>query len=291
LRISARALTRAAAFLAIVSMGAVAALPALTASARYYGIEIGFIVSVSTPTGVRVSLYPPMLVPEVLLAVAAFYALRGVKEERTLLEEGKRTFYELRGARSRAAYLSIAALSYYIVVALELAHGLSYLRGLAVLYGIPGALYSVLVVPGARPTIYLPPLIVMTIASASTLMALIWPEVRRALEAAEELARRRFGVSLDTLRRLSPGIAEAVETYARFAPGHGASSRSYLLEAKRRRLRELADAEARRRFGVSLDELERTRPGIARALLEMARYLPEAREGETGTKVSDGGKG
>jgi hypothetical protein len=153
-----------------------------------------------------------------------------------------------------------------------------------VLYGSPGALYSVLVVPGARPTIYLPPLIVMTIASASTLMASIWPEVRRALEAAEELARRRFGVSLDTLRRLSPGIAEAVETYARFAPGHGASSRSYLLEARRRRLRELADAEARRRFGVSLDELERTRPGIARALLEMAKYLPEAREGETGTR-------
>ena len=164
MHISARALTRAAAFLAIVSMGAVAALPALTASARYYGIEIGFVVSVSTPTGVRVSLYPPMLVPEVLLAAAAFYALRGV--------------------RSRAAYLSIAALSYYIVVALELAHGLSYLRGLAVPYGIPGALYSVLVVPGTRPTIYLPPLIVMTIASASTLMASIWPEVRRALEAA-----------------------------------------------------------------------------------------------------------
>ena len=257
--ISARALTRAAAFLAIVSMGAVAALPALTASARYYGIEIGFIVDISTPTGVRVSLYPPMLVPEALLAAAAFY--------------------ELRGARSRAAYLSIAALSYYIVVALELAHGLSYLRGLAVPYGIPGALYSVLVVPGARPTIYLPPLIVMTIASASTLMASIWPEVRRALEAAEELARRRFGVSLDTLRRLSPGIAEAVETYARFAPGHGASSRSYLLEARRRRLRELADAEARRRFGVSLEELERTRPWAARALLEMARYLPEAGRG------------
>jgi len=53
----------------------------------------------------------------------------------------------------------------------------------------------------------------------------------------------------------------------------------------------LADAEARRRFGVSLDELERTRPGIARALLEMAKYLPEAREGEAGTKVSDNGKG
>jgi len=259
---SARDLTRAAALLAIVSMGAVAALPALTASARYYSVRIGFIVSVSTPTGVRVSLYPPMLVPEVLLAVAAFYAMRG--------------------ARSRAAYLSIAALSYYIVVALELAHGLSYLRGLAVLYGIPGALYSALVVPGARPTIYLPPLIVMTIASASTLMASIWPEVRRALEAAEELARRRFGVSLDTLRRLSPGIAEAVETYARFAPGHGASSRSYLLEARRRRLRELADAEARRRFGVSLEELERTRPWAARALLEMARYLPEARGGGKG---------
>ncbi|MFP3320972.1 MAG: hypothetical protein RXO24_10425, partial [Acidilobus sp.] len=205
MHISARALTRAAAFLAIASMGAVAALPALTASARYYSVRIGFVVSVSTPTGVRVSLYPPMLVPEVLLAAAAFYAMRGT--------------------RSRAAYLSIAAISYYIVVALELAHGLSYLRGLAVLYGIPGALYSVLVVPGARPTIYLPPLIVMTIASASTLIASTWPEVRRALEAAEELARRRFGVSLDTLRRLSPGIAEAVETYARFAPGHGASSR------------------------------------------------------------------
>jgi hypothetical protein len=259
---SARDLTRAAAFLAIVSMGAVAALPALTASARYYSIEIGFIVGVSTPTGVRISLYPPMLVPEVLLVAAAFYALRGV--------------------RSRAAYLSIAALSYYIVVALELARGLSYLRGLAVLYGIPGALYSVLVVPGVRPTIYLPPLIIMTLTSASTLIVSTWPEVRRALEAAEELARRRFGVSLDTLRHRSPGIAEAVETYARFAPGHGASSRSYLLEAKRRRLRELADAEARRRFGVSLDELERTRPWAARALLEMARYLPEAGGGGKG---------
>jgi len=186
---SARALTRAVAFLVIVSMGAVAVLPAVTASARYYSIEIGFIVSVSTPTGVRVGLYPPMLVPEVLLAAAAFYALRGVKEERTLLEEGKRTFYELRGARSRAAYLSIAALSYYIVVALELAHGLSYLRGLAVFYGSPGALYSVLVVPDARPTIYLPPLIVMTIASASTLMVSIWPEVMRALEEAEAEVR------------------------------------------------------------------------------------------------------
>jgi len=264
LHISARVITRTAAFLVIASMGAVAALPAVTASARYYGIEIGFTVGVSTPTGVRVGLYPPMLVPEALLTAAAFYAMRGV--------------------RSRAAYLSIAALSYYIVVALELARGLSYLGGLTLLYGSPGALYSVLVVPDARPMIYLPPLIVMTIASASTLMASIWPEVRRALEAAEELARRRFGVSLDTLRRLSPGIAEAVETYARFAPGHGASSRSYLLEARRRRLRELADAEARRRFGVSLEELERTRPWAARALLEMARYLPEAREGETGTR-------
>jgi len=190
---SDRDLTRAVALLVIVSMGTVAILPAVTASARYYSIEIGLIVSVSTPTGVRVSLYPPMLVPAILLAAAAFYELRGVKEERTLLKEGKRTFYELRGARSRAAYLSIAALSYYIVVALELAHGLSYLRGLAVLYGSPGALYSLLVVPGARPTIYLPPLIVMTIASASTLMASIWPEVRRALEAAEELARRGSG--------------------------------------------------------------------------------------------------
>jgi len=46
----------------------------------------------------------------------------------------------------------------------------------------------------------------------------------------------------------------------------------------------LADAEARRRFGVSIDELERTRPWAARALLEMARYLPEAREGETGQR-------
>jgi len=190
---SDRDLTRAAALLVIVSMVIVAVLPAVTASARYYSIEIGLIVSVSTPTGVRVSLYPPMLVPAILLAAAAFYELRGVKEERTLLKEGKRTFYELRGARSRAAYLSIAALSYYIVVALELAHGLSYLRGLAVFYGSPGALYSLLVVPGARPTIYLPPLIVMTIASASTLMASIWPEVRRALEAAEELARRGSG--------------------------------------------------------------------------------------------------
>jgi len=188
---SARDLTRAVALLVIVSMVIVAVLPAVTASARYYSIEIGFIVDISTPTGVRVSLYPPMLVPEVLLAAAAFYALRGVKEERTLLEEGKRTFYELRGARSSAAYLSIAALSYYIVVALELAHGLSYLRGLAVLYGIPGALYSVLVVPGARPTIYLPPLIVMTIASAFTLIASIWPEVRRAPKAAEAEARGR----------------------------------------------------------------------------------------------------
>jgi hypothetical protein len=184
----------------------VAALPAVTASARYYSVRIGFIVSVSTPTGVRVSLYPPMLVPEVLLAAAAFY--------------------ELRGARSSAAYLSIAALSYYIVVALELAHGLSYLRGLAVPYGIPGALYSVLVVPGARTTIYLPPLILMTIASASTLMTSIWPEVRRALEAA--------------------------------------------------------DAEARRRFGVSVEERERTRPWAARALQEMARYLPEAGGGGKG---------
>ena len=35
---------------------------------------------------------------------------------------------------------------------------------------------------------------------------------------------------------------------------------------------------------MSLEELERTRPGIARALLEMARYLPEASEGETGTR-------
>ncbi|AMD30565.1 hypothetical protein [Acidilobus sp. 7A] len=271
MHINARAVTRAAAFLVITSMGAVAALPALTASARYYSIEIGFIVGVSTPTGVRISLYPPMLVPEVLLVAAAFYALRGV--------------------RSRAAYLSIAALSYYIVVALELARGLSYLRGLAVLYGSPGALYSVLVVPEARPTIYLPPLIVMTIASASTLIASTWPEIRRALEAAEELARRRFGVSLDTLRRRSPGIAEAVETYARFAPGHGASSRSYLLEAAAEaRLRDLADAEARRRFGVSLDELERTRPWAARALLEMAKYMPEARGGN-GHKVSDNGKG
>jgi len=47
---SARDLTRAAALLVIVSMGAVAALPALTASARYYSVRIGFIVSVSTPT-------------------------------------------------------------------------------------------------------------------------------------------------------------------------------------------------------------------------------------------------
>jgi len=44
----------------------------------------------------------------------------------------------------------------------------------------------------------------------------------------------------------------------------------------------LADAEARRRFGVSLEELERTRPWIARALLEMARYLPEAGGGGKG---------
>jgi len=85
---SARDLTRAAALLAIVSMGAVAALPALTASARYYSVRIGFIVSVSTPTGVRVSLYPPMLVPEVLLAAAAFYALRGVRNP---AGKGKRT--------------------------------------------------------------------------------------------------------------------------------------------------------------------------------------------------------
>ena len=277
MHINARAVTRAAAFLVIASMVVVAALPAVTASARYYSVEVGFVVSVLTPTGVRVSLYPPMLVPEVLLAAAAFYALHGAKGERTLLEEGKRTFYELRGARSRAAYLSIAALSYYIVVALELTHGLSYLRGLAVLYGSPGALYSALVVPGARPTIYLPPLIVMTIASASTLMVSTWPEVRRAFEAAEELARRRFGVSLDTLRRRSPGIAEAIETYSRFAPGHGASSRSYLLDSRGRKLRETADAEARRRFGVSLEELERTKPWVARRLLEMARYLPEAK--------------
>ncbi|MFP3402907.1 MAG: hypothetical protein RXN87_05135 [Acidilobus sp.] len=168
---SARDLTRAVALLVMVSMVIVAALPAVTASAGYYSVGIGFVVSVSTPTGVRVSLYPPMLVPVILLAAAAFYALRG--------------------ARSSAAYLSIAALSYYIVVALELAYGLSYLRGLAVLYGSPGALYSVLVVPGARPTIYLPPLIVMTIASASTLMASIWPEVRRAPEAAEAEVRGR----------------------------------------------------------------------------------------------------
>jgi len=205
---SASDLARAAALLVIISMVMVAVLPAVTASARYYSVRIGFIVSISTPTGVRVSLYLPMLVPVVLLAAAAFY--------------------ELRGARSSAAYLSIAALSYYIVVALELAHGLSYLRGLAVFYGIPGALYSLLVVPGARPTIYLPPLIVMTIASASTLIASIWPEVRRAPEAAGELARRGFG--------------------------------------------------------ASLEELERTRPWAARALLEMAKYLPEAREGETGTR-------
>jgi hypothetical protein len=139
-----------------------------------------------------------------------------------------------------------------------------------------------LVAYGGHALIYLPPLALLTVTSGATLMASIWPEVRKALEAAEELARRRFGVSLDTLRRLSPGIAEAVETYARFAPGHGASSRSYLLEARRRRLRELADAEARRRFGVSLEELERTRPWAARALLEMARYLPEAGGGGKG---------
>ena len=35
---------------------------------------------------------------------------------------------------------------------------------------------------------------------------------------------------------------------------------------------------------MSLEELERTRPWAARALLEMARYLPEARKGETGTR-------
>jgi len=210
LHISARAVTRVAALLVIASIVMVAALPAVTVSARRYSIRIGFIVSVSTPTGVRVSLYLPMLVPVVLLAAAAFYALRG--------------------ARSRAAYLSIAALSYYFVVTLELAHGLSYLGGLAVPYGSPGALYSVLVVPGARPTIYLPPLIMMAIASASTLMASIWPEARRAPEAA--------------------------------------------------------DAETRRRFGVSPEELERTRPWAARALLETARYLPEAGGGGKGEDKS-----
>ena len=135
---------------------------------------------------------------------------------------------------------------------------------------------------GGHALIYLPPLALLTVTPGATLMASIWPEVRRALEAAEELARRRFGVSLDTLRRRSPGIAEAVETYSRFAPGHGASSRSYLLDSKGRKLRETADAEARRRFGVSLEELERTKPWAARRLLEMARYLPEAKGGGKG---------
>ncbi|NAZ31638.1 MAG: hypothetical protein GU352_02915 [Acidilobus sp.] len=254
-----RPLVYIAALLVIASMGALAALPAVLMEGRYYTIGLGLTVSVVTPAGRALSFYPPMAVPEVLLTAAVIFALRG--------------------RRAGAAYLSLAALSYYIVVALEIVHGF---RPLAGGLGVPYGRYMYLVAYGGHALIYLPPLALLTVTSGATLMASIWPEVRRALEAAEELARRRFGVSLDTLRRLSPGIAEAVETYARFAPGHGASSRSYLLEARRRRLRDLADAEARRRFGVSLEELERTRPWAARALLEMARYLPEAGGGGKG---------
>ena len=99
----ARLLVYIAAMLAIASMGALAALPAVLMEGRYYTIGLGLTVSVVTPAGRALSFYPPMAVPEVLLTAAVIF--------------------DLRGRRAGAAYLSMAALSYYLVVALEIMRG------------------------------------------------------------------------------------------------------------------------------------------------------------------------
>ena len=165
-----RPLVYIAALLAIASMGALAALPAVLMEGGYYTIGLGLTVSVVTPAGRALSFYPPMAVPEVLLTAAVIFALRG--------------------RRAGAAYLSLAALSYYLVVALEIVHGF---RPLAGGLGVPYGRYMYLVAYGGHALIYLPPLALLTVTSGAMLMASIWPEVMRALEAADAEARGGSG--------------------------------------------------------------------------------------------------
>lgn len=254
----ARYLEVAAAVAVLASLAWLAALPAVTASSAYYRIQVGLLAVVETPAGSSAQLYAPMLVPEALLAASAAYIIAG--------------------RRARAAYLALAALSYYMTASLELARALGGASGLAMPFG-PS---STLVVPGASVRVDYASVAALTASSGASLAASTWREVSRLVARAEELARRRFGVSLGRLRGRSPGLAEAVETYSRFAPGHGESSRSYLFAAaagRRGDLRGAADEEARRRFGVGIEELERTRPWAARELMRYARYMPRDRGG------------
>lgn len=244
----ARLLMAVASSLIIASLGAVAALPAVVADARYYYIEVGLISRVETPTYSRVVLYPPMAVPEALLGASAVYMAFN--------------------RRARAAYLALAALSYYFTASLEVAEGLRGLGGLAIDYG-PS---SVLVVPGASVSLDYASVALLTASAATALVASTWQEARRAIaEAAERLARARFRLGLEELRGRSPGLARAVELYSRYSPGYG-EARSGLY-GKGEPIREAADREARRLFGVGIEELERTKPWAAKEIMERARYL------------------
>ncbi|MGC9072488.1 MAG: hypothetical protein ACP5HK_07370 [Acidilobus sp.] len=171
-----------------------------------------------------------------------------------------------------AAFLAaLASASWSISGALTLAH----------LYNV-----GILVVPlrneyAVYPSVtsYLGPSLDLTLAgSLISALASAWSLglVTRAMTLLDEYAMSRFGVDFETLRRRFPGIARAVEVYARLSKGHGSQSTSYLARAARdpEQLRRVADREARRRFGVPLEELERRRPHLARALLEAARYMP-----------------
>ncbi|MGC9113350.1 hypothetical protein [Acidilobus sp.] len=247
----ARLLAAVAASLIIASLGALAAMPAVVADARYYYIGVGLVSRVITPTYSKVIVYPPMAVPEVLLGASAVYIAFN--------------------RRARAAYLALAALSYYFTAALEVAEGLRGLGGLTINYGPSSAL----VVPRASVSLNYASVALLAASAGAAMAASAWGEVRKFMEAAEAMARRRFGVGLEELRRRSPGLARAVELYSRYSPGYG-EGRSHIYD-EGEPIREVADREARRTFGVGIDELERTKPWAAREIMRRARYMRRRR--------------
>ena len=242
---------RAVAFALLIGSASLTALsPIVVLRATYVTYQVGGLV------GPRP--YLPLIVPVALLAAASWLVARGERDR-------------------WAAYLSLAGASYYITVVLD-----ELRRAAPGTIVVPFPPYLTLVGPGRAYPPYVP--LALSAASAVAAISLAargWlPRLAAFMLEAERLARAKFGVDLETLRRRFPGIAEAVVTYARFGASHGASTPSALasLRSSEAVLRRVADREARRRYGVPLERLEAERPHLARALLEAARYLPQGDE-------------
>ncbi len=222
--------------------------------------------------------YPPLLVPPALLLASSLLLIALSAAHMAGAAPGSRRGKaggRLGVAIRYSLYLSLIAVSWAVAATVMLRRYLT-LGPISVSFVNEYVFY-----PSVRVSIG--PSIFTTVVGGSLLaVAAVWrlgvlSRLVSTLIEAEALARARFGVDLETLRRRFPGIAEAVEAYARFAKGHGSSSVSYLVARDRdhAKVRRIAERESLRRYGRTLGELERERPAIARALLEAARYLPE----------------